>query len=145
LSTECPEGVRSILKALKWFFRITPSSNESRGRGKRSPVLAASIAGLIGALVLTVGMSLGVQLSGATATTQSEPAAREAELRRAQGPARLDRLLGAAPIEGRISGVVDIPNACCSLYLPTAIFDFDIQPTTVGPVRADRGSCAVSS
>jgi formamidase len=29
-------------------------------------------------------------------------------------------LLGSAPIEGRISGVVDIPNACCSLYLPTA-------------------------
>src|SRR5882757_10088504 len=54
-------------------------------------------------------------------------------------------LLGAAPIEGRVSGVVDIPNACCSLYLPTAIFDFDIRPTASGPVRADRGSCAVSS
>jgi formamidase len=54
-------------------------------------------------------------------------------------------LLGAAPIEGRVSGVVDIPNACCSLYLPTAIFDFDITPTNSGPVRADRGSCAVSS
>ena len=37
-------------------------------------------------------------------------------------------LLGSAPIEGRVSGVVDIPNACCSLYLPTAIFDFDIGP-----------------
>jgi formamidase len=54
-------------------------------------------------------------------------------------------LLGAAPIEGRVSGVVDIPNACCSLYLPTAIFDFDIRPSASGPVRADRGSCAVSS
>ena len=54
-------------------------------------------------------------------------------------------LLGAAPIEGRVSGVVDIPNACCSLYLPTAIFDFDIRPAASGPVRADRGSCAVSS
>jgi formamidase len=54
-------------------------------------------------------------------------------------------LLGAAPIEGRISGVVDIPNACCSLYLPTAIFDFDIRPTAEGPRRADRGRCAVSS
>jgi formamidase len=54
-------------------------------------------------------------------------------------------LLGAAPIEGRVSGVVDIPNACCSLYLPTAIFDFDITPTAEGPRRADRGSCAVSS
>ncbi|MGI5169563.1 formamidase [Spirillospora sp. CA-253888] len=54
-------------------------------------------------------------------------------------------LLGAAPIEGRVSGVVDIPNACCSLYLPTAIFDFDIRPSAEGPRRADRGRCAVSS
>jgi len=30
-------------------------------------------------------------------------------------------LLGAAPIEGRLSGVVDIPNACATVYLPTAI------------------------
>ncbi len=54
-------------------------------------------------------------------------------------------LLGAAPVEGRISGVVDIPNACCSLYIPTAIFDFDVRPGAAGPVLADRGSCAVSS
>ncbi|QKW38267.1 acetamidase/formamidase family protein [Actinomadura sp. NAK00032] len=54
-------------------------------------------------------------------------------------------ILGAAPIEGRLSGVVDIPNACCSLYLPTAIFDFDVRPTADGPRRADRGQCAVTS
>jgi formamidase len=54
-------------------------------------------------------------------------------------------LLGSAPIEGRVSGVVDIPNACCSLYLPTAIFDFDIRPSASGPVHVDRGSAAVSS
>jgi formamidase len=54
-------------------------------------------------------------------------------------------LLGSAPIEGRISGVVDIPNACCSLYLPTQIFDFDITPSAAGPVRADRGTCALTS
>ncbi|NRQ40086.1 acetamidase/formamidase family protein [Nonomuraea sp. NN258] len=54
-------------------------------------------------------------------------------------------LLGAAPIEGRVSGVVDIPNACCSLYLPTGIFDFDIKPTAEGPRRADRGRCAVAT
>ena len=50
-------------------------------------------------------------------------------------------LLGSAPIEGRISGVVDIPNACCSLYLPTAIFDFDVRPSQDGPTvgRARRG------
>jgi formamidase len=54
-------------------------------------------------------------------------------------------LLGSAPIEGRISGIVDIPNACCSLYLPTAIFDFDVRPSAEGPQRADRGQCAVTS
>ncbi|WP_371783757.1 formamidase [Streptosporangium subroseum] len=54
-------------------------------------------------------------------------------------------LLGSAPIEGRISGIVDIPNACCSLYLPTAIFDFDVRPNTEGPVKKDRGQCAVTS
>jgi formamidase len=54
-------------------------------------------------------------------------------------------LLGSAPIEGRLSGVVDIPNACSTLYLPTAIFDFDIRPTADGPRKADRGQCAVTS
>ena len=51
-------------------------------------------------------------------------------------------LLGSAPIEGRISGVVDIPNACCSLYLPTGIFDFDIRPTKEAPQTAPRGAAA---
>jgi formamidase len=54
-------------------------------------------------------------------------------------------LLGAAPVEGRISGIVDIPNACCSLYVPTAIFDFDARPSAAGPTRADRGQVATSS
>jgi len=54
-------------------------------------------------------------------------------------------LLGSAPIEGRLSGVVDTPNACSTLYLPTAIFDFDIKPTAEGPRKADRGQCAVTS
>ena len=37
-------------------------------------------------------------------------------------------LLSCAPVEGRISGIVDIPNACCTLALPTSIFDFNIKP-----------------
>ena len=37
-------------------------------------------------------------------------------------------LLAAAPIEGRIGSIVDVPNACCSLSLPTDIFSFDIRP-----------------
>jgi formamidase len=54
-------------------------------------------------------------------------------------------LLGSAPIEGRISGVVDIPNACCTLYLPTAIFDFDVRPNKDGPVVGERGTAARTS
>ncbi|GAA1131683.1 acetamidase/formamidase family protein [Citricoccus alkalitolerans] len=42
-------------------------------------------------------------------------------------------LLGAAPVEAHLSSVVDIPNACAILYLPTAIFEFDIRPSTSGP------------
>src|SRR5699024_9931386 len=48
-------------------------------------------------------------------------------------------LLGAAPIEGRFSGVVDIPNSCATVYLPTAIFDFPIKPDVGGPVQIDPG------
>lgn len=53
-------------------------------------------------------------------------------------------LLGAAPVEGRFSGVVDIPNSCATLYVPTAIFDFDVRPGSAGPTRADRGACATT-
>ncbi|MFN7821187.1 MAG: acetamidase/formamidase family protein, partial [Cyanobacteriota bacterium] len=38
-------------------------------------------------------------------------------------------LLSCAPVEGRISGIVDIPNACATLAIPTGIFDKDILPT----------------
>lgn len=37
-------------------------------------------------------------------------------------------LLSCAPVEGRVSGIVDIPNACCTLAIPTEIFDIDILP-----------------
>ncbi|GAA5234836.1 acetamidase/formamidase family protein [Verticiella sediminum] len=42
-------------------------------------------------------------------------------------------LLGTAPVQGHISGVVDIPNACATLWLPTEIFAFDINPGAHGP------------
>ena len=32
-----------------------------------------------------------------------------------------------------------MPNACCSLYLPTAIFDFDVRPSASGPFQVDPG------
>lgn len=42
-------------------------------------------------------------------------------------------ILGTAPVEGHISGIVDIPNACATLWIPSEIFDFDIKPNADGP------------
>ncbi|XP_021907942.1 uncharacterized protein LOC110822213 isoform X1 [Carica papaya] len=46
-------------------------------------------------------------------------------------------LLSCCPCEGRISGIVDSPNAVATLAIPTAIFDQDIRPKTgkvpIGP------------
>ncbi len=44
-------------------------------------------------------------------------------------------ILGTAPVEGHISGIVDIPNACATLWLPTEIFDFDIKLNANGPTK----------
>jgi formamidase len=45
-------------------------------------------------------------------------------------------ILGCAPVQGHISGVVDIPNSCATLWLPTEIFDFDINPSAAGPTAS---------
>ncbi len=52
-------------------------------------------------------------------------------------------ILGTAPVQGHISGVVDIPNACATLYLPTGIFDFDINPSASGPMQRDMAGSDV--
>ena len=44
-------------------------------------------------------------------------------------------ILGTAPCQGHISGVVDIHNACATLWLPTDIFDFDVMPSAAGPTK----------
>ncbi len=49
-------------------------------------------------------------------------------------------ILGTAPVQGHISGVVDVPNACATLWLPTEIFEFDINPTAAGPTKFLDGS-----
>ncbi|KAM0923912.1 hypothetical protein ACQ4PT_005217 [Festuca glaucescens] len=41
-------------------------------------------------------------------------------------------LLSCCPCEGRISGIVDAPNAVATLAIPTAIFDQDIRPKRLG-------------
>lgn len=42
-------------------------------------------------------------------------------------------ILGTAPVQGHISGIVDIPNVCATVWLPTEIFAFDILPNAAGP------------
>ncbi|CAO4163393.1 formamidase [Methylorubrum populi] len=49
-------------------------------------------------------------------------------------------ILGTAPVQGHISGVVDIPNACATLWIPTGIFNFDINPSAAGPTKFLDGS-----
>ncbi|MCI5039862.1 MAG: acetamidase/formamidase family protein, partial [Donghicola eburneus] len=49
-------------------------------------------------------------------------------------------ILGTAPVQGHISGVVDIPNACATLWLPTDIFDFDVKLGPDGPTKYLDGS-----
>lgn len=41
-------------------------------------------------------------------------------------------LLSCCPCEGRISGIVDVPNAVATLAVPLAIFDKDVRPTAYG-------------
>ncbi len=52
-------------------------------------------------------------------------------------------ILGTAPCQGHISGVVDIPNACATLWLPTEIFEFDIMPGSDGPTKFLKGDVQV--
>ncbi len=58
-------------------------------------------------------------------------------------PEQAYMILSTAPIEGRISGIVDIPNACVTLAIPTAIFDFDIRMNNQGIRSIDRGQIAL--
>ncbi|XP_057806759.1 uncharacterized protein LOC131021541 isoform X2 [Salvia miltiorrhiza] len=47
-------------------------------------------------------------------------------------------LLSCCPCEGRISGIVDAPNAVATLAIPIAIFDQDIRPKTTGVPTGPR-------
>ena len=48
--------------------------------------------------------------------------------RQGYSPAQAYMLLACAPIQSRISCVCNRPNACCTVAVPTDIFDFDITP-----------------
>ncbi|MBO1923058.1 formamidase [Thiomicrorhabdus sp. 6S3-12] len=44
-------------------------------------------------------------------------------------------LLGTVPTQAHISGIVDIPNASATLWMPTGVYDFDINPNAEGPTK----------
>jgi formamidase len=52
-------------------------------------------------------------------------------------------LLSAAPIESHVGALVDSPNACVTLAIPTGIFDHDILPNPDGFPKRDFGQCAI--
>eukprot|EP00611_Tribonema_gayanum_P001905 TRINITY_DN11404_c0_g1_i3.p3 TRINITY_DN11404_c0_g1~~TRINITY_DN11404_c0_g1_i3.p3 ORF type:complete len:171 (-),score=32.10 TRINITY_DN11404_c0_g1_i3:588-1100(-) len=55
-------------------------------------------------------------------------------------------LLSASPCDGKLAGMVDVPNACATIGIPIDMFEFDITPSVHGPVRQrNLGQCAVTS
>ncbi|PPQ81300.1 hypothetical protein CVT26_015209 [Gymnopilus dilepis] len=54
-------------------------------------------------------------------------------------------LLSAAPVESHVGAIVDSPNACVTLAIPTGIFDHDILPNPDGFPKKDFGQCAIRS
>lgn len=54
-------------------------------------------------------------------------------------------LLSCCPCEGRISGIVDVPNAVCTLAIPTAIFDRNICPGKIDPLERPGVSLRILS
>jgi len=55
-------------------------------------------------------------------------------------------LLSAAPVDSHIGAIVDSPNACVTLAVPTRVFNFDILPNDEGlNSQSDLGQCAVRS
>ncbi|MBD0319487.1 MAG: acetamidase/formamidase family protein [Gemmatimonadetes bacterium] len=51
-------------------------------------------------------------------------------------------LLAAAPVQGRISCMLEHPNVCTTLAVPSAIFDFDIGPGAEQIQNEPRGELA---
>ncbi|HEX8696557.1 MAG TPA: formamidase [Longimicrobium sp.] len=51
-------------------------------------------------------------------------------------------LLAAAPVQGRISCMLEHPNVCCTLAIPTAMFGFEIGPGAAQVRSEPRGELA---
>jgi formamidase len=53
-------------------------------------------------------------------------------------------ILSAAPCQGKISGIVDVPNSIATLYMPTEIFDVDISISNKEIEKKDRGQIPIA-
>jgi hypothetical protein len=140
----------------------TDYGDQDPKHGKRSPVLAASIAGLVAVLVLAVGILLGLQLRGSDPaqplpsspspsfaasppsstqrTTEPEPAAIEAERKRALEAARLDRSTYESVSVREFALMVKNPDAWAGrkIVVYGVITQFDAATGTTA-FRADIG------
>jgi hypothetical protein len=140
----------------------TDYDDQDPKRGKRSPVLAASIAGLVAVLVLAVGILLGLQLRGfdpgqplpsspspsfaasppssAPPTTEPEPAAIDAERKRALEAARLDRSTYESVSAREFALMVKNPDSWAGrkIVVYGVITQFDAATGTTA-FRADTG------
>lgn len=54
-------------------------------------------------------------------------------------------LLAAAPVEGRISCMLEHPNVCCTVTVPSSIFEFEVGPGVDTPRSEPRGDLARTS
>ncbi|KAG0145779.1 hypothetical protein CROQUDRAFT_671576 [Cronartium quercuum f. sp. fusiforme G11] len=54
-------------------------------------------------------------------------------------------LLSAAPIQAHLAAIVDSPNACVTIGLPTEIFEENILPKEGGLSKRYYGQCAIRS
>jgi formamidase len=54
-------------------------------------------------------------------------------------------LLSCCPCEGRISGIVDVPNAVATLAVPMAIFDRDVRPKAGETLQALASGISVKA
>jgi formamidase len=51
-------------------------------------------------------------------------------------------LLAAAPVQGRLSCMLEHPNVCCTMAIPSGIFDFEIGPGSGQVSSEPRGEVA---
>ncbi|KAH6901203.1 Acetamidase/Formamidase [Coprinopsis sp. MPI-PUGE-AT-0042] len=91
------------------------------------------------------GISVDIHGGGKQYNMDTTVAYKQAALNAIAYLNKVHLLLSAAPIESHVAAIVDSPNACVTLGIPTAIFEHDILPHPDGLVKRDFGQCAIRS